>query len=284
MGDQWRGLKRDEAGEWWHHFSDGRRVRAKSYTCRQCGASFMDWRPRQFCSEACKNLAMHGVRAALQCQHCGRDFFVDKKEQRFCSHSCAAASMHADRPVTTDVGSASNIVHADNPRFSQDDRGQWWYQPGGPKQHGRSRAHIKICQQCNRQFLTSMYHRKNQAHCSRSCGLLAVCAASPGRSRGEKSGTWTGGRRVEKGYVKLWAPDHPTRAGKVAPYVFEHRLVMEKILGRYLLPHEQVHHKNGVRDDNRPQNLELWVKRQPPGARVNEQQHCPTCTCVFAMV
>lgn len=66
------------------------------------------------------------------------------------------------------------------------------------------------------------------------------------------------------GYILITKPEHPAAT---SDRVLEHRLIMEERLGRYLLPGENVHHINGVRHDNRPENLELWVTSQPSGQR-----------------
>lgn len=64
------------------------------------------------------------------------------------------------------------------------------------------------------------------------------------------------GRKKQGGYVFIYAPDHP---GSNRGYVQEHRLVMEKSIGRYLYKHENVHHINEITDDNRIENLQLMT-------------------------
>jgi len=88
---------------------------------------------------------------------------------------------------------------------------------------------------------------------------------------GSKSKNWKGGRlRTSEGYILIWKPEHPFADKK--GYVLEHRLVMERILGRYLKREETLHHKNGIKDDNRPENLKLFSSHGLHLALHNEQR------------
>jgi len=102
-------------------------------------------------------------------------------------------------------------------------------------------------------------------------GLCVPCTSKINASnqpKGRKSHKWKGGKfTTSKGYVMFRNPEHPSACNG---YVFEHRLVMEKHLGRYLLKHETVHHKNGVRSENRIENLELWTKSHGDGYRYQD--------------
>lgn len=80
---------------------------------------------------------------------------------------------------------------------------------------------------------------------------------------GELSGNWRGGRiKKNTGYIMVRSPDHPLADS--TGYVLEHRIVMEAHLGRGLGQDEVIHHINGVRDDNRIENLQI----------TNQSDHC----------
>ena len=70
------------------------------------------------------------------------------------------------------------------------------------------------------------------------------------------------------GYVVRFDPKNPSASSN--GQVYQHRHVMSQLLGRPLRDGENVHHKNGDRADNRPENLELWVKGQPAGQRIQD--------------
>jgi len=106
-------------------------------------------------------------------------------------------------------------------------------------------------------------------------------AATVEAHKGKRSYAWKGGRIKDKrtGYILLWKPDHPNAVvGKSRAYVYEHRYVMSEHLGRALTPKEFVHHRNGVRDDNRIENLELLTHNVHRG-----KVGCPYCGKVFTI-
>lgn len=74
-----------------------------------------------------------------------------------------------------------------------------------------------------------------------------------GNRRGAESPSWKGGRHKDtNGYIQVYAPSHPRAVGR---YVSEHILVWEKTNNREIPKAYKIHHLNGVRDDNRPENL-----------------------------
>lgn len=121
---------------------------------------------------------------------------------------------------------------------------------------GYSSKHWHIwsaCPRCGKERWVVIGKGKPSKYCS-------DCA----RKSGNQNPHWKGGRRrTSTGYILiLVSKDHPfyvmaRKSGQSSRYIPEHRLVMAEHLGRQLLPSEKVHHKNGIKDDNRLENLEL---------------------------
>jgi hypothetical protein len=128
---------------------------------------------------------------------------------------------------------------------------------------GRTEAHWEC--QCECGTKTTVNGGSLRRGDTRSCGCLNREIRQNAWQRGENSIRWKGGRSTRKdGYVTVYVPGNKNHR-------YEHILVKEAELGRSLLPHENVHHKNGNRQDNRIENLELWSSSQPAGQRVEDK-------------
>ncbi len=117
---------------------------------------------------------------------------------------------------------------------------------------------MKVCKVkgCKRKYCAKGYCRKHYLNYKKYGNPLIK--KSRGAQKGKDNPNWKNGRSSDgEGYIYILMPDHPF-AHKTG-YVLEHRLIIEKEIGRYLKPEEACHHINGIKNDNRPENLMAFI-------------------------
>lgn len=186
----------------------------------------------------------------MTCEECGRSCVTRGRGTRFCSNKCSAVfTGRARRSATGEV----------------------------------------ICAQCGAKFIGQTANFKNlpaRKYCSKRCYGLANRAGGPtftcahcGATAPRKFIRASGGYNYRSRFCSKVCAINGQRTGGTDRWGYrvftvngrqirEHRAVMERTLGRTLLPYETVHHVNGVRHDNRPENLEVWIGRHTPGQRL----------------
>lgn len=209
-------------------------------TCEACGKGYeklpSQRRKHDYCSQECyhKHKATHRPPRKvlhLTCGHCGQSFERFKGSER--------ENTFCSRECYWKSSYRAKLV-ADN----------------NAKRNPRAKV-TEPCGNCQKAVTRFVSSRGNALFCDRDCHNEYR------RSRQTR-------RVTDHGYVIMFVgKGYPgaTKAGQV----MEHRKVMQDVLGRALVKHENVHHINGSRADNRIENLELWSTSQPQGQRVEDK-------------
>lgn len=144
--------------------------------------------------------------------------------------------------------------------------------------HGKTRGTLFImqCRECRILFgvIGGCFNAGKGHFCSPKCRYSYFKRG--GMPKGEHNKNWKGGRTTMGQYIKVMCKGHP--GSDKNGYVLEHRLVMEKHIGRYLTNDEIVHHRNGIKTDNRLDNLTIVSRKAHYGSII-----CPHCQKEFVI-
>lgn len=228
--------------------------------CAWCGKEIVKYIPIsdlkkevvRCCSSSCKSkYQWKDKKQSLEskqrrCKRCGKTYLPchGHKSQKYCSLECANAlavenSKSNDRVLKCD-GCGDLFVRNLTEREMSKGKGRFCSKDC----HNTSIAKQGDCPVCGK----PLKGHSGDRYCSRKCFGIS--------------------KRAENGHIN--PQGYVMQTVETGRRVNQHRYVMEQMLGRRLHDFEKVHHKNGERADNRPENLELWCIGHPSGQRVHD--------------
>jgi hypothetical protein len=247
----------------------------KEKKCLQCLSPYTPNSGRQkYCNDCCK-------RGTAVCQQCKKDFNIKAGTSgKFCSRKCSSDYLRSPETQDKKCLFCENLFKPRRLETLFCSRKCWSKYAQNKKEHK--------CRNCNIAFISKHKHSK---FCSKECsgqnkqkskttncencnnplpqGNNPVKRFCSQACRSEPVGTKSIGK---EGYVKIKINNNQPKSQQ---WTQEHRYIMEQHLQRTLTKEERVHHKNEIRNDNKLENLELWVlhknsKKDPAGSRVRD--------------
>lgn len=223
-------------------------------TCKRCNQAFevptSEASSRQFCSVLCANQAKKTEPVTYICAYCQQPQTVsqgdyNKKSKHsstgriYCSAQCSAAGRRKRTECLCEHCSMTFITKTSR---IKEGKGKFC---SSKCYHASMKAPVeKTCARCGNLFTVGKSRAETAKYCSAKCYTAGATGCVDAN-----------------GYRHIYVRGRKWK---------EHRYVMTQKLGRELRGNENVHHINGVRHDNRPENLELWVKTQPCGQRTSD--------------